>query len=212
VYGLRRFLKWFFIKRTNFFEKRLNNLKEEKKIILEEVKEKETYKKAKEILERFGSSSNVGNVDVAITPPCTPMHNVTMGGAGQQQQSMLLNRTMPPQQNGMTLTHRNVNKNILQQLNNPNESMRVGGNLAPAAASESTSMQTPINSKANLNATAAMVVPPSTSQQGQQQQQQPPIPPSGTARTLLPRPIINPNRTFFDRILDFIIGEGPNNR
>lgn len=42
-------------------------------------------------------------------------------------------------------------------------------------------------------------------------------PPSGLAasaqaRTLLPRPIINPNRTFFDKLLDFIVGEGPNNR
>lgn len=32
------------------------------------------------------------------------------------------------------------------------------------------------------------------------------------ARTLLPRPIINPNRTYFDKLLDFIVGEGPNNR
>jgi hypothetical protein len=31
-------------------------------------------------------------------------------------------------------------------------------------------------------------------------------------RTLLPRPIIAPNRTFFDKLLDFVIGEGPNNR
>lgn len=31
-------------------------------------------------------------------------------------------------------------------------------------------------------------------------------------RTLLPRPIIGPNRTFFDKVLDFLIGEGPNNR
>lgn len=32
------------------------------------------------------------------------------------------------------------------------------------------------------------------------------------ARTLLPRPIVNPNRTYFDKLLDFIVGEGPNNR
>ena len=56
------------------------------------------------------------------------------------------------------------------------------------------------------------------------QKEQPPTsanlaaPPSGLAaasaqvRTLLPRPIINPNRTFFDKLLDFIVGEGPNNR
>jgi len=47
--------------------------------------------------------------------------------------------------------------------------------------------------------------------------QQPAAPPNSfatinSARTLLPRPIIAPNRTFLDKILDFVIGEGPNNR
>jgi hypothetical protein len=47
--------------------------------------------------------------------------------------------------------------------------------------------------------------------------QPPPPPPSAMSissqpRTLLPRPIINPNRSIFDKLLDFMIGEGPNNR
>ena len=51
-----------------------------------------------------------------------------------------------------------------------------------------------------------------------QQIQPPPPPPPPSAmsisqpRTLLPRPIINPNRSIFDKLLDFMIGEGPNNR
>ena len=44
----------------------------------------------------------------------------------------------------------------------------------------------------------------------------PPPPPSALgisqARTLLPRPIINPNRSILDKLLDFLIGEGLNNR
>ncbi len=33
-----------------------------------------------------------------------------------------------------------------------------------------------------------------------------------SAPRTLPRPIIAPNRTLFDKLLDFMIGEGPNNR
>ena len=32
------------------------------------------------------------------------------------------------------------------------------------------------------------------------------------ARTLIPRPFIPPNRSTIDKILDFFIGDGPNNR
>ena len=38
------------------------------------------------------------------------------------------------------------------------------------------------------------------------------VAPNSVARTLLPRPIIAPNRTFLDKLLDFVVGEGPNNR
>jgi hypothetical protein len=158
-------------------------------------------------------------VEVAITPPGTPAH---MGLNPQQQlnQSMMLNRSMMLGANlasgggGTNLVHRNVKQNIMQQFPpgvtvNAVNSQQLGNRLTIAGAD----MNTPVN-KTNLNSTQAIGG-------GQQQQQMPPsaaaaAPGSAslntTARTLLPRPIINPNRTYLDKILDFIIGEGPNNR
>lgn len=102
-----------------------------------------------------------------------------------------------------TLVHRNI-KNFQQNqiIKNPNTSNlnltlnKVGS--SGSMNSESKSMTQTLGSIEN------------------KLQQMPPQPPSITAasqvRTLLPRPIITPNRTLFDKILDFIIGEGPNNR
>ncbi|XP_062601700.1 endoplasmic reticulum junction formation protein lunapark-B-like isoform X2 [Saccostrea cucullata] len=53
VWLIRKFLHWFFVKRIAKNDLALQDLKEKKKKILEDVMETETYKKAKEILERF---------------------------------------------------------------------------------------------------------------------------------------------------------------
>ena len=53
VWLVKRFLHWYFVKRISKNELALEELKNKKKAILEEVMEKETYKKAKEILEKF---------------------------------------------------------------------------------------------------------------------------------------------------------------
>lgn len=103
-----------------------------------------------------------------------------------------------------TLVHRNVKSFQQNQMNvtkNPNTSNlnltlnRIGSSGSISSESKSfTQTLGPIENKL----------------------QKIPQPPSVTAasqvRTLLPRPIITPNRTLFDKILDFIIGEGPNNR
>lgn len=191
---MRKFLKWFFIKRSVYFEKRLNDLKDEKKSILEDVKEKETYKKAKEILERFSSG-----VDISITPPATPAQP-----ANRTQAAIMTS-------NGNTnLIHRNVNKNNL------NASMRADTSILNKTVASNGSI-THNNNNTSMN--SSVVKSESTTASGQFVQPTGP-PPSGlammnasaNARTLLPRPIINPNRTFFDKVLDFIIGEGPSNR
>ncbi|XP_011413659.3 endoplasmic reticulum junction formation protein lunapark-B [Magallana gigas] len=53
VWIIRKFLHWFFVKRIAKNDLALQDLKEKRKKILEDVMETETYKKAKEILERF---------------------------------------------------------------------------------------------------------------------------------------------------------------
>jgi hypothetical protein len=106
--------------------------------------------------------------------------------------------------NNTTLVHRNI-KQIQQQNMTMSSQPRQPNNLdTTSRASQgnllnlSTASNVQLLTASNVGATpaAANVAPPSVSQQ----------------RTLLPRPIIAPNRTILDKILDFLIGEGPNNR
>ncbi|XP_025081983.1 endoplasmic reticulum junction formation protein lunapark-B-like isoform X2 [Pomacea canaliculata] len=53
VWGARKFTHWYFVQRLSASELALSELRAQKKTILEEVMEKETYKKAKEILEKY---------------------------------------------------------------------------------------------------------------------------------------------------------------
>lgn len=194
IFGLRKFLKWFFIKRNTYYEQKLIDLQEEKKTILEDVKENETYKKAREILERFSN----GLVD--ITPPITP---------SQQNSTPLLNQTQIGQSNnGTKLVKRNIKEQMLQQ----NKTFTVS---SPSTFSSSNEHRQQLNKTSSGMETSSM----SSHRQTSPPLQQHVAPPSSLGldtqslnRTLLPRPVIAPNRTFFDKLLDFVIGEGPNNR
>lgn len=53
VYLLKRFLHWFFVRKISQNEGEMQALRDKRKDILENVMETETYKKAKEILEKF---------------------------------------------------------------------------------------------------------------------------------------------------------------
>ncbi|RNA17986.1 lunapark-B isoform X1 [Brachionus plicatilis] len=193
IYLLRRFLKWFFIKRTKFYAKKLEDLREEKKAILEDVKEKETYKKAKEILERFGNG-----VEISITPPSSPSKNKTMISATPFGNSQKFGET--------NLVHRNI-KNIQQNQMNMSRNPLNTSNLNRSTNKIGSSGSISSESKPIPTQTLGPI-----QNQSQQIASPPPITAASQVRTLLPRPIITPNRNFFDKILDFIIGEGPNNR
>ena len=58
IWGLRRLLTWWYHRKIIRDEKKLQLLKERKVKILDEVMEKETYKVAKEILDKFGDRSS----------------------------------------------------------------------------------------------------------------------------------------------------------
>lgn len=219
IYVIRRFLKWFFIKRTTYYEQRLNDLTEEKKKILEEVKENETYKKAREILERFS-----GGTDINITPPTSPMNETVAGNSNMTP----FNQTMPKHPrtnlNNTNLVHRNINNT--RNNNNVPESRSV--NLAAKStpmpgngANRQAANEQNNNNNNRLNESrmpaeqmasnlSMMGGQPSASLTNLNQTQH--ANPQQATRALLPRPIMAPDRTFFDKLLDFVIGEGPNNR
>lgn len=120
-----------------------------------------------------------------------------------------MSKTMNTTTNANTsLVHRNVKQQQQQQQMNMTKSNLdiTNANLNKTKMNESISVS---SSSAKLSSQSIMQPPP------------PPPPHQGppssfamanSARTLLPRPIVAPNRTFFDKLLDFVIGEGPNNR
>ena len=59
IWGLRKLLTWWYHRKVKRDNLKLEQLKEKKTRILDEVKEKETYKVAKQILDKFGQNQPV---------------------------------------------------------------------------------------------------------------------------------------------------------
>jgi len=126
----------------------------------------------------------------------TPNNNNNNNRMDQSISNMRMNNT--------TLVHRNIKQIQQQNMTMPSQPRQPNNLDITSRASQgnllnlSTASNVQLSTASNVGATpaAANVAPPSVSQQ----------------RTLLPRPIIAPNRTILDKILDFLIGEGPNNR
>jgi len=174
---------------------------------LEEVKEKETYKKAREILDRFSGT------DVNITPPESPnslSNNVTSPFG----MNNTLNMSRNP--NGTMLVHRNLKQSQDRQIAMMNISTRANQNESRLNQTQAIK-QLPFQTNAGNQGISQQQMTSSTSNKPIDSSNKPtstsgPAVLLPQAKALLPRPIIAPNRTIFDKILDYIIGEGPNNR
>ena len=175
------------------------------------MKETETYKKAKEILEKFGDAAELA----LFTPPNSPnaVNNSSKQLAATQQP--VGNRPHLSSANTASLVHRNrMNATVIGQQQQQhkhllNQTIATAGTNSNATSNSnnsnlSTTGTSNNNNKKNESISNGQQQPPSVLGSSHHHQQQ--------QRTLLPRPIIQPNRTIFDRVLDFIIGEGPNNR
>lgn len=173
IWLLKKFLHWYYVKRITKNDLVLKELQEEKKKILEEVMEKETYKKAREILQKY-DNTRLKQLETP-GPLITPKTETT----------------------GSTLRQRNV---------------------------PSTSKQMPVMRPATpfpaRHQTPRMGTPMAT----------PRLPQSGGARPRalatpqmngsfdhargppLPRPVLPRERSTMDRILEYLVGDGPQNR
>ena len=179
-------------------------------------------------------SNNLNNMSTMNTPYVNK--SVIMNQHHHNQQNPLMQSSTS---SGNHLVHRNVRQlqdgsqlNTTKSTPNGHHSNNNNNNQLNFSLQHQPNQSKHKNSNPNisvLNATTNFaqpqnLPPPSSAQQQHQpisvQQQPPPPPPpppsslaaTAPARTLLPRPIVAPNRTFFDKLLDFVIGEGPNNR
>lgn len=180
IWTLRTVLIFFFSKRTERNNEALDDLKSQKKKILEEVMEKETYKTAKLILERFDPDSKKAK---EFEPPSAGAAATAKPGQEIRQR---------------TAAQRNLSP-------------------APANSNQGPPPQVPVSPGPSKDASApggppertvAPALPrrlgsPATSVPGMGLH--PPGPP-------LARPVLPRERGALDRIVEYLVGDGPQNR
>uniref|UniRef100_I3JPP4 Endoplasmic reticulum junction formation protein lunapark n=1 Tax=Oreochromis niloticus TaxID=8128 RepID=I3JPP4_ORENI len=169
VWLLRKLLIKIFSRRTEKNNEKLEDLKAQKRKILEEVMETETYKNAKMILERFDPDckKNIELESTPVAPQITPKP-------------------------GQELRHRNVIPKTPPVVVNP--------------ASEAAARGPPERSLSAIAAQQSLMrkpVTPGTPVPGVGMH--PPGPP-------LARPVIPRERGALDRVIEYLVGDGPQNR
>ncbi|ERE71957.1 endoplasmic reticulum junction formation protein lunapark isoform X1 [Cricetulus griseus] len=180
IWAIRTVLIFFFSKRTERNNEALDDLKSQKKKILEEVMEKETYKTAKLILERFDPDSKKAK---EFEPPSAGAAVTAKSGQEIRQR---------------TAAQRNLSP-------------------APASSNQGPPPKVPVSPGPSKDASApggppertiAPALPrrlgsPATSVPGMGLH--PPGPP-------LARPVLPRERGAVDRIVEYLVGDGPQNR
>ncbi|XP_075789804.1 endoplasmic reticulum junction formation protein lunapark isoform X2 [Pelodiscus sinensis] len=189
IWFLRTLLIFFFCKRTERNNDALEDLKSQKKKILEEVMEKETYKTAKLILERFDPESKKAK-EVELP---------SAGASATPRPGQEIRQRTPAQRNASATTP---------------VSPKQGSPKAPSPLAASPGLQRDTSAPGGppertvAPALQSYVLPrrpgsPATSMPGMGLH--PPGPP-------LARPILPRERGALDRIVEYLVGDGPQNR
>ncbi|XP_073162034.1 endoplasmic reticulum junction formation protein lunapark isoform X5 [Lepidochelys kempii] len=189
IWFIRTVLIFFFSKRTERNSEALEELKSQKKKILEEVMEKETYKTAKLILERFDPESKKAK-EVELP---------SAGASATPRPGQEIRQRTPAQRNVSATTP---------------VSPKQGSPKAPGPLAASPGLQKDASAPGGppertvASAFQSNVLPrrpgsPATSMPGMGLH--PPGPP-------LARPILPRDRGALDRVVEYLVGDGPQNR
>ncbi|XP_045414974.1 endoplasmic reticulum junction formation protein lunapark isoform X3 [Lemur catta] len=185
IWSIRTVLIFFFSKRTERNNEALDDLKSQKKKILEEVMEKETYKTAKLILERFDPDSKKAK---EFEPPSAGAA-VTARPGQEIRQRTAAQRNLSP-------TPASPNQGPPPQV--PVSPRPQKDTSAPGGPPERT-----VTPALPSNLLPRHLGSPATSVPGMGLH--PPGPP-------LARPILPRERGALDRIVEYLVGDGPQNR
>ncbi|XP_050405915.1 endoplasmic reticulum junction formation protein lunapark-A [Patella vulgata] len=178
VWILKKLLHWYYVKRTSDTDSALVELREKKKQMLEDVMENETYKKAREILEKF-DPARYRQLEKPETSPKSATPSVA--------------QTRLP-------TPRSVQ--AVQQTR-PQTMAPTPPQFRPRSPMNMSNIQrTPIRGQQQMQ---NMMTPAQNGSQMWMRYERPPGPP--LPRSLLPR-----ERTTFDKTVDYLFGDGPQNR
>ncbi|KFP33648.1 Protein lunapark, partial [Colius striatus] len=186
IWFIRTLLIFFFSKRTERNNDALEDLKTQKKKILEEVMEKETYKTAKLILERFDPESSAKETE----PPSAGTSATPRPGQEiRQRTTAQRNASVPPP--------------ATSKQGSPKSLVPASPNLQRDTADLSGPTERAIVPSLQSNVSPRRPGSPATSVPGMGLH--PPGPP-------LARPILPRERGVVDRVIEYLVGDGPQNR
>uniref|UniRef100_A0A8B9SK08 Endoplasmic reticulum junction formation protein lunapark n=1 Tax=Anas platyrhynchos TaxID=8839 RepID=A0A8B9SK08_ANAPL len=188
IWFIRTLLIFFFSKRTERNNDALEDLKSQKKKILEEVMEKETYKTAKLILERFDPESNAKEAELptagtSATP--RPGQEIRQRTTAQRNASTPMPAT-PKQGSPKSLAPVTASPNLQR------DASALSGPLERTAVPSLQSNIPPRHPGSPATSVPGMGL-------------HPPGPP-------LARPILPRERGVVDRVIEYLVGDGPQNR
>lgn len=191
IFFLKQLVAWYFQRKVNRNSEKLSDLRQEKKKLLEQVMEKETYKVALDILNRFGDRSasfkqlstldSTPNSKSLITKSTNMTPKSATLGSNQGAGSLLVT----PQQRKLQVTNANIS--VLQQrLNTPMGIAQTPNNNNNRSYSQHFSVSN-IADRQHL------------------------VPSIQSKRT--PYPVIDFNKkTVIDKMVDYLINDGASNR
>nr|XP_012144656.1 PREDICTED: protein lunapark-B [Megachile rotundata]XP_012144657.1 PREDICTED: protein lunapark-B [Megachile rotundata] len=177
----KKMVTWYYKRKISENQEKLSTMQSEKKKILDEVTETETYKKAKEILMKFAPDQ------LRMTPLSPqPTYKVSPPLETSQRFSTPQN-VISPIPSSAELRRRVVTSQnqLNMQSGMPTNTGLVPVGVAPTQNPSSTPFQggmKPINS------------------------------PIMGYRSPLPRPVLPRERNYLDRLIDYLVGDGPSNR
>lgn len=156
-------------------EENLRELKKEKRNILDRVMETETYKVAKELLEKFDPSAL--NKDKPDTSPRIPSQ-INLGSRSDLRYRPIATRNTP-----ITSSPQVINRSQVQ--------MRQVMPQTPSTSSQQM-MRAPLGPVAPMRMIMGT--------------------PAAPVNARLPRPILPQERSVVDKVVDYVVGDGPSNR
>lgn len=199
VYLLKRVLHYVFVSRMSKNAGRLEELKDRKRQVLEEVMEKETYKAAKDLLDKYDPNSEIVKVekrDSTVTSPVPAVMQSPSSSKGTElrQRKASSNAESP----GGPLFRTISEPSLLEspaELNQSCSSRLMNGNLGARKSNSLVDISSPNSDVKSLAS------PVRASPHG-----------SPGSRMRPPQPILPRERTAIDKVIEYLVGDGPNNR
>lgn len=175
----KKMVTWYYKRKISENQEKLSTMQFEKKKILDEVTETETYKKAKEILLKFAP-------DQLKMTPLSPQSNYRVPQLTESPQRSVSPQNLTPPSNLGELRKRVLTSQ--KPVLNVQRATPSNTGLAPVGITPIQS--TPIGFQSGVR----------------------PVIPVMGYRSPLPRPILSRERSYLERLVDYIVGDGPANR